>query len=156
MESEEKLVPTATSHQTNQHDLHHPEREEQSSHKRLFFGLSVQCPLSRKPTTNPSKKPSISRKSVYMRHHQTDTTKKKTQKERASTYHPSSITKQSFSRLSSLSLFQKSFERRSSRNNDHVARGLNEKKKGIKTDDGFFFLSLSLSLPPSIQSRLSI
>lgn len=61
--SEEILVPTATSHQTNQHDLHHPEREEQLSHKRLFFfGVSVQSPLSRKLTTDPSKKTKSSRK----------------------------------------------------------------------------------------------
>lgn len=67
---------------------------------------------------------------------------KKTSKKRASAYHLSSITKQSFSRLSSLS-----FRKASNAGPPGIMTTWLEnctKKKGIKTDDGFFFLSLSL------------
>lgn len=72
---------------------------------------------------------------------------KKNSKMRASTYHLSSITKQSFSRLSSLFLFQKA----SNAGPPGIMTTWPEnctKKKGIKTEDGFFFLSLSF--PPSL------
>lgn len=149
MGSEEILVPTATSHQTNQHDLHHPERQKSSGKKKLFFPSSVHF-LANLPLIQ-AKNQVFKKIGIYEtssnRHNQKKNSKRELQ---PITYH---LSLSNPSPVFPLSFFQKA----SNAGPPGIMTTWPEnctKKKGIKTEDGFFFLSLSLF--PSLYTKPSI